>query len=279
VAFEHWASDYFDAKSEGDLERLVANFDDEIVYEDMVLCRRTQGAQRLRETYAALFRARSGPAASRLLWSAGDSRGRAVLFRNEAGLFGAPMDVVGVVELDGWKVTRQRDHWDGRNLPDSVLADIRRVYPPHHSPSSMRSEQATAACPELEVAAARLRDHIAGAGAPSGLAEGARFVDLALGVEVTGRSQIADFLAHRAGVLPYGTGARETNVVGGTSGGALEWAASPDHAATVGVGVTAVGLDSEGRVTRLVVAWDASRVDPDVVRGWAAARVRPSSQP
>ena len=48
--FEKWAQGYFAAKSNHDLESLIARFDPAIGYEDAVLGRRTEGADRMRAT-------------------------------------------------------------------------------------------------------------------------------------------------------------------------------------------------------------------------------------
>jgi len=81
-------------------------------------------------------------------------------------------------------------------------------------------------------------------------------------VRVVRRDAVAAHLARWSAALPYGRGARETNVVGGAGGGAWEWTASPAFAETVGAGVTAVRLAPDGRIAELAFSWDTSRLPP-----------------
>jgi ketosteroid isomerase-like protein len=264
AGFRRWAEAYFGAKSRHDLEALVGLFDPGIGYEDAVLCRRTTGADRMRATYAAIFASAAGaadPAGSTLTWVAGSDRGGAVQFVNDAGLFGAPMRVVAVIELDHGRVARQRDYWDGRALPASALADLRASYPAHLRPAGLAAEQRS---PRSQALAGAARAFRAALEARSGIAPlltgDAVFEDPARGVLVRTGDAVAAHLAHWSAALPYGHGATETNIVGGTGGGAWEWIPSPPFAQTVGAGATAVRLAPDGRIAELIVGWDTSRL-------------------
>lgn len=267
--FEEWAQGYFAAKSNHDLESLIARFDPAIGYEDAVLGRRTEGADRMRATYAAVFAAPADDATSTLLWTAGGTDGGVVRFHNGPGLFGAPMDLVGVIELVDGRVARQRDYWDGRSLPESTLLAMRTSYPAHFRPAEMAATaRATPPTQLVDTLAAYRRLVESGRDTGELLASQVTMEELGLGLALSGRRPVVDFLARWAGRLPYGTGAADTNVVGGTSGGAGEWSTGPEWADCVGVGVTAVGLDPDGRIERLATAWDTSHVDSDVRRTW-----------
>jgi len=259
--FGRWAGAYFAAKSRHDLEALGGLFDPDIGYEDAVLCRRTIGADRMRATYAAIFAPAPDAAGSTLTWAAGGDGGGAVQFTNDAGLFGAPMRVVAVIELDRGRVTRQRDYWDGRALPAPVLADLRAAYPAHLPPAGLAVVQRTPRSPALAAAAGAYRTALeSGASIAPLLADDAVLKDLACGVRVETMEAVADHVARWSAALPYGHGARETNVVGGGGGGAWEWTTSPPFADAVGAGVTAVWLAPDGRIRELVVGWDTSRL-------------------
>jgi hypothetical protein len=267
--FASWAEQYFAAKAGHDLDTLTGLFDPGIDYEDAVLCRRTHGADRMRSTYQQIFAQAPDSAGSSLAWSAGGERGGAVQFRNDAGLFGAPMRVAAVIELDQGRVVRQRDYWDGRSIPDRTLAGLRAAYPCHLPPADLPVGQRRPRDPALGAAADRFRSAVdAGAGIAPCLAADAVLADLACDLEISGRSAIAQFLTDWAAALPYGPGARETTVVGDDRGGGWEWAATGEYRASVGAGLTAVRLDDAGLIERLVVAWDASRLT-----GRAAARL------
>jgi ketosteroid isomerase-like protein len=263
VGFQRWARDYFAAKSRHDLDALAGSFDQEIAYEDAVLGRRTVGADRMRATYAAIFAAVPDSARSTLTWSAGGERGGAVQFRNDAALFGAPMHVVAVIELDRGRVIRQRDYWDGRALPVPALGRLRATYPAHLPPAALAAPQRAPRPPALNEMAQAYRAALeSGSGLARLLADDAVLEDLAHGVRVVSRNGVAAHLARWSTALPCGRGARETNVVGGAGGGAWEWAASPAFAETVGAGVTAVRLAPDGRIAELVFSWDTSRLPP-----------------
>jgi ketosteroid isomerase-like protein len=259
--FGAWARRYFAAKAGHDLDTLTGLFHPVIDYEDAVLCRRTSGAQRMRATYQSIFERAAASAGSSLAWSAGDERGGAVQFSNDAGLFGAPMRVAAVIELDGGRVVRQRDYWDGRAIPAGTLTGLRTQYPCHLPPADLPVGQRRPRDPVLGAAAERFRSALdAAKGLDRCLAEDAVLADLACGLEITGRSAITQFLADWPDRLPYGPGARETNVVGGARGGGWEWAAAAEFRESVGAGLTAVRLTDDGLIAALVFAWDASRL-------------------
>jgi hypothetical protein len=277
AGFRRWAQAYFGAKSRHDLDALAGLFDPEIGYEDAVLCRRTTGADRMRATYQAIFASAAtaaectaataagsvaeASAGSTLTWAAGGAGGGAVQFVNGAGLFGAPMRVIAVIELECGRVGRQRDYWDGRSLPAPALADLRAAYPAHLRPAALAAAQRSHRDPALGKAAAAYRAAIeSGASIAPLLTDAAVLEDVARGVRVETRDAVAGHLARWSDRLPYGRGAREANVVGGAGGGAWEWTASPPFAETVGAGVTAVRLAPDGRIAELVVGWDTSRL-------------------
>jgi ketosteroid isomerase-like protein len=261
AGFDLWARSYFAAKSRHDLDALAGSFDPDIAYEDAVLCRRTSGADRMRATYATVFAAAPGSARSTLIWSAGDDGGGAVQFLNDAALFGAPMHVVAVIELDRGRVTRQRDYWDGRALPASTLAGMRAAYPAHMPPARLAGEQRSPWTPVLGAAAKAYRAALESGSSIAGLlADDAVLTDLACGVRVVTRDAVAAYVARWSAALPYGRGARETNVVGGAGGGAWEWTASLAFAEPVGAGVTAVRLAADDRIAEMAFGWDTSRL-------------------
>lgn len=260
-SFEGWARRYFAAKSGHDLDGLTGLFAPGINYEDAVLCRRTHGAERMRATYQKIFERAPADAGSSLTWSSGGQRGGAVLFSNGAGLFGAPMRVGAVIELDGGRVARQRDYWDGRAIPAHALAGMRAEYPSHLSPADLPAAQRGERDAVLGAAADGLRSALdSGSGLDRCLAEDAVLADLACGARIEGRSGVATFLADFSAALPYGPGARETNVVGAADGGGWEWAAAGGFRDSVGAGLTAVRLTGDGLVAELAFAWDSSRL-------------------
>jgi ketosteroid isomerase-like protein len=261
AGFHAWARKYFAAKSRHDLDALIGSFDPDIAYEDAVLCRRTAGADQMRATYAAIFAAVADSARSCLTWSAGSEGGGAVQFLNDAALFGAPMRVVAVIELDRGRVTRQRDYWDGRALPAPALAGLRAAYPAHMPPAGLAAVQRSPRPPVLGAAARAYRAALESGSSIAGLLAGDVVLeDPARGVRVVTRDAVAAHVARWSAALPYGRGARETNVVGGEGGGAWEWTASPAFAEPVGAGVTAVRLAPDGRIAELVFGWDTSRL-------------------
>jgi hypothetical protein len=43
-------------------------------------------------------------------------------------------------------------------------------------------------------------------------------------------------------------------------GGGYEWQAAPAYRATVRRGVTAIGLDQDGKITRVTTVWDGAMI-------------------
>jgi len=259
--FGGWAQRYFAAKAGHDLDTLAGFFHPGIDYEDAVLCRRTHGSRRMRATYQSIFERAPASAGSALTWSAGGERGGAVQFRNDAGLFGAPMQVTAVIELDDGRVVRQRDYWDGRAIPAGTLTGLRAEYPCHLPPADLRATQRRPRDAVLTAAAEAFRAALdTGTGIARCLAEDAALTDLACDLEIAGRSAITQFLAGWPASLPYGPGAGETNIVGGAHGGGWEWAAAGEFRESVGAGLTAVRLTDDGLIAGLAFCWDASRL-------------------
>ena len=171
------------------------------------------------------------------------------------------MRVVAVIELDHGRVARQRDYWDGRALPASALAGLRASYPATCARPGWRASNARRAVrrwpgrPALSAPRSK-RGRASPRCSPTTPCSKTQPV----GVLVRTGDAVAAHLAHWSAALPYGHGATETNIVGGTGGGAWEWIPSPPFAQTVGAGATAVPLAPDGRIAELIVGWDTSRL-------------------
>ncbi len=78
---------------------------------------------------------------------------------------------------------------------------------------------------------------------------------MTLRTRVVGRIETAAYLARTLNDLPYGLGSALRHMVGGATGGAFEWTA-PDGL----VGITAIELDDEGRITRITSVYDGRQL-------------------
>ena len=143
----------------------------------------------------------------------------------------------------GHRARRRPGHPPARLLgrpgaPGRALAGLRASLPGHLPPAELAAAQRSPRDPVLGAAAENLRAALdSGTGLARLLADDAVLVDLAGGVGWRPGDAIARPLARWSDRLPYGPGARETNVVGGAGGGAWEWAAargvSPSRSARV----------------------------------------------
>ena len=260
--FGAWAQRYFAAKAGHDLDTLTGLFHPVIDYEDAVLCRRTQGAQRMRATYQHIFERAPASAGSSLAWSAGDERGGAVQFSNDAGLFGAPMRVAAVIELDGGRVVRQRDYWDGRAIPAGTLTGLRTQYPCHLPPADLPVGQRRPrdAGPRRGGRELPVRPRLGSrTGSVPGRGRRAGRPRVRPRDAPGGRRSRSSWPTGRTGCRTDRAPARPTSSAARAAAG-WEWAAAAEFRESVGAGLTAVRLTDDGLIAGLAFAWDASRL-------------------
>ena len=196
------------------------------------------------------------------------STGAALLFTNTPQEFGHEIRGISVVDIRDGKFIRWIDYWDGRHFGIAALTGFRS--PPSTFPRdfgwSLPGENASS---QLKRTVSELAGNL-GSGDYQGAAklfdEQGVLEDLTLHTAVAGPQSIAGYLQRALSSLPNGRGASVRHVVGGNAGGAYEWT---NTRGPVPRGVSALQLNTAGKIARLSSIWDGSLVDA----GWLTQRM------
>jgi len=201
----------------------------------------------------------------------GDERSAVVAFTNTPELFGAEIRTLSAIDVKEGKIVRWVDYWDGRHF-GAELADKLRT-PSDKFPTDFKEATLPGnASPKIRSAADQLHAALAGADAKSAAAifsSDAVYEDMTLRTQILGKLAIERYLWRALDKLPAGTGSSMRHVIGGDMGGGFEWQASPAYQKSVRRGITAITLDSEGKVSRLTTVWDGAILPRDEVKALA----------
>lgn len=256
---------FFAAKSDADLDRSMALFHpSRVAYYDAVLGWHWPSHEALRAAFAE-YMPKWGPDGksyeNRVI---GDERSAVVMFTNTPQLFGAEIQSVASVTLDGDRIVRWVDYWDGRHFGSAEAAGMR--VPDEQFPGQLGAQTVTdspdvrilgAATELLGALNAADQDRVTELLAPDAVWE-----DLPLHLSLRGVTAVGRFLAARGRVLPYGPGAVPLRVVGGGAGGAIEWVST----GPVPRGILAFELREDGLIWRVTAQWDGARLPDDDFR-------------
>ncbi|WP_203931199.1 hypothetical protein [Virgisporangium ochraceum] len=244
--------EYYVLKSAGDLDGVTGLFRSDAVYADATLGWRIDGLDALSAGWAEYMPgwvqrgAVSYP--TRVL---GDATGGVAFVTASPELFGGELRALAGVSIVDGLIVRFIDYWDGRQLDLSSM----RV-PDDQFPLSFGEDLPAAREHGLLDEAV---DRLVSGEYP--LATDVTLEDLTLRVRVHGKNATATLWEQ----LPYGGGVKVCRVMGGPRGGGFEWI-SPDG--PVNRGITAVALDSDGRIAELCSTWDGARVSDALLREW-----------
>lgn len=197
----------------------------------------------------------------------GDEHSALVAFTNTPELFGGEIRVFAAVDITGGKIVRWIDYYDGRHFGAQLAATLRTAA--DKFPTDFKESQA------VDNASARIREvastlHAALASndyqsAASLFSSDAVYEDMTLRTQVPGRLAIERYLRRALATLPAGVGSSLLHVLGGDMGGGFEWQAAPAYRTTARRGITAIGLDQDGKISRLTTVWDGATIsDADI---------------
>ena len=251
----------FRDKSAHDVNRTMAHFSQtQLTYTDGTLGLQFRDWAQLGALFAQLMptwpeSARSYP--TRII---GQATSGIVLFTDTPELFGGEIRSISPIDLSDGRIIRQVDYWDSRHFGTAAAAGLR--VPAAQYPSDFGEQQiGERSHPTIR----RVSTALAGAlsagdvtAVTALLGPDAVFEDLALHTQLVGRQAIASFLARALPLLPYGRAAVVRHVVGGVLGGGYEWTS---QRGPVSVGVVALELDRQARVTRVTATWDGAALD------------------
>jgi len=201
----------------------------------------------------------------------GDERSALVSFTNTPELFGAEIRTLSAIDVKDGKIVRWVDYWDGRHFGAELANKLRTPsdkFPTDFKGATLRDN----ASPKIRTAANKLHAAFADTDATAAAAlfsSDAVYEDMTLRTQILGRLAIERYLGRALDKLPAGTGSSLVHVVGGDLGGGFEWQAAPAYRTTVRHGITAIALDSRGKVSRLTTVWDGSILPLDEVKALA----------
>lgn len=184
----------------------------------------------------------------------GDEHSALVEFVDTPELFGGEIRALGVVDFKNGKVVRWVDYWESRTFGAAAAATLRA--PADKFPDMRYNIPGDGASGKITSVSTQLSDalHAEDSAAASALfSNDAVYEDMALHTMIRGKIAIGSYLRRVVGKAPFGKGARLVHVVGSDQGGGYEWV---NEQGAVHRGVTAIDLDRDGKIVRLVTTWD-----------------------
>ncbi|MGI9622700.1 MAG: nuclear transport factor 2 family protein, partial [Acidimicrobiales bacterium] len=172
-------------------------------------------------------------------------------------LFGGELRILAAVDLDGDKIVRWVDYWDGTPFDADLYAQLRT--PAEVFPTDLKDGVvATQAAPEVVEAASSLHAafSVGDADAASSLLHtDVVYEDMTLRARLLGGIETAGYMSRVLDGVPYGRASILRHVVGGSNGGGFEWTSADGL-----VGITAIELDGDGLITRVTSVYDGRQL-------------------
>jgi ketosteroid isomerase-like protein len=284
---EAFVRGFYDAKDRLDARTFASHFSDPHDYLDPVsgYCAVLESSQAVADRYGTgMFKRIAVPGRlCRFLHATGDMRYGVVAecANLPGGVFADGCDLMAVMELKDGRISRNVDYWDSRQLGAGAAA----VHPngaPRQSgvcePGVIPGDGPHASREMLDFAR-RLHDALAGGRAErvtKFFADDALLIHPSLrrgpagyelfnrGTQLRGKAAIGRFLTNAQSLLPDAANSTIVNVVGGRTGGGIEWKAGGIYArqglTRDGIrGATALDL-FDGRVQRMSVKFDTMQM-------------------
>jgi SnoaL-like domain len=245
---------YFAAKSRHEPSKTMAHFSPNLVtYTDATLGWNLGGFDDVRkifELYMPKWPASGKSYPTRIL---GGPNSALVAFTDTPELFGGELRILGAIDLKNGKIVRWVDYWDSRSLDAAVDAQLRQ---PSDKFATDLKEAAVGenASAKLRAVAADMQRAFAAGDAKTAanlVSYDAVYHDMTLRTQIVGRAAIERYLTRVLAKAPFGANSKLRHVVGNDLGGGFEWIGSKGLA-----GVTALSLDTEGKVINLTTVYD-----------------------
>jgi len=183
-----------------------------------------------------------------------------VAFTDTPELFGGELRILGAVDFKDGKIVRWVDYWDSRNFDDTLYKKMRTPedkFPTDFKESSI-SETVSS---KIRLVAGQLQKAFANGDAKTAasmFSYDAVYEDMALRTQLLGRAEIEHYLSLVLSKAPFGKDSKLRHIVGNDLGGGFEWIGSPITG--VKFGITALELDSNGKITRLTTVYDGRQL-------------------
>lgn len=179
-----------------------------------------------------------------------------VAFTDMPELFGGELRLLGALDFKDGKIVRWVDYWDSLIFDDQLYDQLKT--PAEHFPTSFHEDEVpVSAASEMVAVSTRLQALLANgdaAGAAALFSYDVVFEDMALRMQLQGRTMAERNLTASLPAAPYGVASSLRHIVGGPTGGGFEWIAR--DASGVAGGITALELDETGLISRVTTVYD-----------------------
>ena len=262
---------FFAAKNSHVVADTMAHFSPDVVtYTELILGWPIDGFDAIEQAFAQHMPTWPATALSYPTRILGGDGSVLVAFTDMPELFGAELRLLGAIDFKDGKVVRWVDYWDSTIFDDDLYLQMKT--PTEYFPTSFREDEVpVSAAPEMIGASTRLQALLAAgdaAGAAALFSYDAIFEDMALRMQLQGRSMTERYLSASLPAASYGVASSLRHVVGGPTGGGFEWIA-PDTSGVAG-GITALELDKAGLISRVTTVYDGrllATADRDLLVG------------
>lgn len=248
---------FFAAKNSHVVAETMAHFSPDVVtYTESILGWPIDGFEAIEQTFAQHMPTWPETALSYPTRILGGDGSALVAFTDMPELFGAELRLLGAIDFKDGKIVRWVDYWDSTIFDDDLYVQLKT--PAEHFPTSYHEDEIpVSAAPAMVEASTRLQALLAGgdsAGAAALLSYDVVFEDMALRMQLQGRTMAERYLAASLPAAPYGVASSLRHIVGGPTGGGFEWIA-PGTSGVAG-GITALELDRAGLISRVTTVYD-----------------------
>jgi ketosteroid isomerase-like protein len=248
---------FFAAKNSHVVADTMAHFSpDAVTYTESILGWPIDGFEAIEQTFAQHMPTWPATALSYPTRILGGNGSALVAFTDMPELFGAELRLLGAIDFKDGKIVRWVDYWDSTIFDDELYLQLKT--PAEHFPTSFHEDEIpVSAAPEMVETSSRLQDRLAAGdatGAAALFSYDVVFEDMALRMQLQGRTMAERYLTASLPAAPYGVASSLRHVVGGPTGGGFEWIA-PDANGVAG-GITALELDKAGLISRVTTVYD-----------------------
>jgi len=248
---------FFAAKNSHIVADTMAHFSPEVVtYTESILGWPLDGFEVIEQTFAQHMPTWPATALSYPTRILGGTGSVLVAFTDMPELFGAELRLLGAVDFKDGKIVRWVDYWDSTIFDDELYLQMKT--PAEHFPTSFHEDEIpVSAASEMVEASTRLQALLAAgdaAGAAALFNYDVIFEDMALRMQLQGRTMTERYLTASLPAAPYGVASSLRHIVGGPTGGGFEWIAADANG--VACGITALELDKAGLISRVTTVYD-----------------------
>lgn len=248
---------FFAAKNSHVVADTMAHFSPDVVtYTESILGWPIDGFEAIEQTFAQYMPTWPATALSYPTRILGGNGSALVAFTDMPELFGAELRLLGAIDFRDGKIVRWVDYWDSTIFDDELYLQVKT--PAEHFPTSFHEDEIpVTAAPAMTEVSTRLQALLAAgdaAGAAVLFSYDVIFEDMALRMQLQGRSMAERYLTASLPVAPYGVASSLRHVVGGPTGGGFEWIAPTTSG--VACGITALELDRAGLISRVTTVYD-----------------------